>query len=77
MQVFVRPRVICELAGLSYPTVMRDVARFNWEKRKHQKSRLPYYSIGQVMESYGRQWTIEQIELAIARHNRPAAIESE
>lgn len=77
MSTFVRPRVICDLAGVSYPTVMRDIARFDWKIKKHPQSRVRYFNLDDVMASYNRAWPIETIERAIARHDKPAAIETE
>ena len=77
MALFVHPYVIADLAGVTYRQVRNDVARFNWQKKTRSPSLLKFLNLSQAMTSYGRSWSKENIELAIARHTKPAAFETE
>ena len=75
MTLYVRPKVICDIAGLSKAQVMRDLARLKVSIRKRPPSNLNYYSLSDVSRAWGREFSNETISRPIERHNRPAAIE--
>ena len=76
MALYVRPRVVCALSGLAYRTVIRELKRMEIETKTRPGSMLKFYNLCQIAEVMGRTWPNETIAMAIARHDKPAAIEN-